>query len=278
MTEVLIAAAVVGGVGILIGIFLGISGEKFKVEIDEKEIKVREALPGNNCGGCGFAGCDALAKAIVAGEAKVNQCPVGGEPVANVIAQILGVKADSGDKKVAFVKCSGTCDKTKDLYKYTGVETCEAMFYMQNSGTKVCTYGCMGLGSCVKSCEFDAIHIVDGIAVVDREKCKACGKCVSTCPKHLIELVPYDSKVFVGCNSNDKGPAVKKGCQAGCIGCMLCTKQCPVDAITVTNNLAHIDYDKCVNCGSCAAKCPAKVIRVLEDKVVVDDTNSESES
>lgn len=262
MLEIIIAAAVVGGVGILIGIFLGVSAEKFKVEVDEKEIKVREALPGNNCGGCGFAGCDALAKAIAAGEAKVNACPVGGEPVAVAIAAILGVEAEEGQRLTAYVKCSGTCDKTKEMYTYSGVETCEAMMYMQNTGKKVCTFGCMGYGSCVKACEFDAIHIVDGIAVVDEEKCKACGKCVATCPKHLIELVPYKAPVKVACNSNDKGAVVKKGCETGCIGCMLCTKQCETGAITVTNNLAHIDYDKCTGCGKCAEKCPVKVIKI----------------
>ena len=265
MTEVLIAALVVGSLGILIGLFLGFASEKFKVSIDEKEVKVREALPGNNCGGCGYAGCDALAKAIVNGEAKVNQCPVGGENVASAIAEILGVTAVLEDKKVAFVKCQGTCDKTKKLYDYSGVNTCEAMFYMQNSGDKVCTYGCMGLGSCVKACEFDAIKIVDGVAVVDKEKCKACGKCVATCPKHLIEMVSYASEVHVVCNSNDKGPVVKKACENGCIGCMLCTKQCEYGAISVTNNLAHIDYDKCTGCGKCAEKCPVHAIKV-EDK------------
>ena len=70
VTGIIIAAAVVGILGILIGIFLGIASEKFKVEVDEKEILVRNELPGNNCGGCGYAGCDALAKAIAAGQAE----------------------------------------------------------------------------------------------------------------------------------------------------------------------------------------------------------------
>lgn len=76
MTGVIIAAAIVGGTGIIIGLFLGISGEKLKVEVDEKEVAVREALPGNNCGGCGYPGCDGLAKAIAKGEAPANGCPV----------------------------------------------------------------------------------------------------------------------------------------------------------------------------------------------------------
>jgi len=112
----------------------------------------------------------------------------------------------------------------------------------------------------VKACQFDAIHIVDGVAVVDKEKCVACGQCVAICPRGLIELVPYTAEHLVQCNSHDKGPDVKKKCDAGCIGCTLCTKQCEVEAIQMDNNLAKIDYEKCINCGKCAAKCPAKVI------------------
>lgn len=265
MTEIIIAALVVGAVGIIIGIFLSISSEKFKVEVDEKEILVREELPGNNCGGCGFAGCDALAKAIARGEAKVNACPVGGENVADKIAAIMGVDAGEMVKMTAYVKCSGTCDKATNLYEYVGPQDCKLASYMQNTGSKTCTYGCLGFGSCVKACEFGAISVVDGVAVVDRDKCKACGKCIEVCPKNLIELVPYEANVKVACNSKDKGVVVKKACSAGCIGCMICTKQCEFGAITVTNNIAHIDYDKCTGCGKCAEKCPVKVIHITDN-------------
>ena len=118
----------------------------------------------------------------------------------------------------------------------------------------------MGYGSCVKACAFDAIHVIDGVAQVDKEKCKACGKCVATCPRHLIELIPYDAKQVVKCASKDKGKDVMSVCQTGCIGCMMCTKQCEFGAITVENNIAHIDYDKCTGCGKCAEKCPKKII------------------
>ena len=261
VTAILVAALVVGGVGILIGFFLGISGEKFKVEVDEKEVAILGELPGNNCGGCGYAGCSGLAAAIAKGEAPVNQCPVGGAPVAAKIGAIMGVDAGAGEKKVAFVKCAGTCDKTQKDYEYTGNEDCASMMFVPNGGPKACNYGCLGFGSCVKACQFDAIHVVDGVAVVDKEKCVACGKCVATCPKGLIELVPYKAEHLVQCSSHDKGPAVKKVCTAGCIGCTLCTKQCEFDAIHMENNVAVIDYEKCTNCGKCAAKCPAKVIQ-----------------
>ena len=107
VTGIILAAAVVGILGILIGIFLGVASEKFKVEVDEREILVRNELPGNNCGGCGYAGCDALAKAIAAGQADVGACPVGGASAAEKIGAIMGVAGGAADKKVAFVKCSG---------------------------------------------------------------------------------------------------------------------------------------------------------------------------
>lgn len=258
---IIIAAAVVGAVGLVIGVLLGVASEKFKVEVDEKEILVRNELPGNNCGGCGYPGCDGLAKAIAAGQAAVDACPVGGAPVGAKIAAIMGVEAGSAEKQVAFVKCKGTCDKTNMQYRYYGIDDCRKVSVVPGAGEKACAYGCMGYGTCVKACQFDAIHIVDGVAVVDKEKCVACGKCVAACPNHLIELVPYKAEHLVQCSSHDKGKDVKAKCENGCIGCTLCTKQCEVGAIHMENNLAVIDYSLCTNCGKCAAKCPAKVIQ-----------------
>ncbi len=267
MTAIVIATVTVGIVGILIGVLLGIASEVFKVEVDEKEIQVREALPGNNCGACGYPGCDGLAKAIASGEAKVNQCPVGGQPVAAKIAVIMGVDdVGASEKKVAFVKCKGNCNYTKKLYTYSGLYDCNGAMVVPGAGGKSCEYGCMGYGSCVKACEFDSIHIVDGIALVDKEKCVACGKCVSACPKKLIDMVPYKAKTLVQCNSQDKGKTVKDKCSVGCIGCTMCVKQCQDDAIHMVGNVALVDYSKCIECGRCAMKCPTKVI--ISDKLV----------
>lgn len=260
MSGVILAAIVVGATGCLIGFFLCFASEKFKIDTDPREDAVLDALPGNNCGGCGYAGCSACAAAIVKGEAPVNQCPVGGEPVAKEIGKIMGVDAGAAEKKVAFVKCSGNCEKAEDKYNYRGIEDCVAASQVPGGGPKACSYGCLGFGSCVKACQFDAIHIIDGIAFVDREACKACGKCVAICPRHLIELQPYDSSYAVACASHDKGVQVGKVCKAGCIACHMCEKACQYDAVHVVDNIAYIDQDKCVGCGACAAKCPKKVI------------------
>ena len=257
---ILISAAVIGAIALFIGLFLGFSEKAFHVEVDEKEIAVRECLPGNNCGGCGYASCDDLAKKMVEGVAPSNACPVGGDPVAAKVSAIMGVEAETGVKKVAFVKCAGTCDKAKSDYQYTGVEDCTSMAFVPGGGPKTCNYGCLGYGSCVKACPFDAIRIVDGIAVVDKDKCKSCGKCVAVCPKNLIEIVPYTAKHLVQCSSKDKGKDVMKACSVGCIGCQLCKKNCPSDAITITENIAHIDTEKCTDCGLCKDKCPKKII------------------
>lgn len=228
MTEIIIAAAIVGGTGILIGLFLGLSGEKLKVEVDEKEVAVREALPGNNCGGCGYAGCDGLAAAIAKGEAPANGCPVGGEAVAQQIAEIMGVEIETGVRKAAFVKCSGNCNVAKNDYAYSGAADCQMASMVTNGGPKACNYGCLGLGSCVKACEFGGISIIDGVAVIDRDKCKACGQCVAVCPKNLIEIRPVTGVANVVCSSKDKGKAVMDVCSVGCIGCTLCEKQCEI--------------------------------------------------
>jgi len=235
------------------------TGDKFKVEVDERESAVRESLPGNNCGACGFAGCDALAAAIAKGEAPVNACPVGGAPVAKKVGEIMGQSAEAAERKVAFVRCKGTCDVTRNQGNYVGIQDCRSAV-LAGINIADCGYGCLGLGSCAAACPQDAIMIVNDVAMVNRKRCIGCGLCVKACPKGLIELVPESKRVSVQCSNHDKGPLVKKVCSAGCIGCMLCTKQCEFDAIHVTGNLAQVNYDNCTQCGKCAEKCPVKVI------------------
>lgn len=177
----------------------------------------------------------------------------------------MGVEAGESVRMTAFVKCRGDKERTRVDYDYTGIEDCAMVAFVPNGGPKSCNDGCLGFGSCVKACPFGAIHVVNGVAVVDKEACKACGKCVAACPKHLIELIPYDAQYVVPCMSRDKGKVVMDACSAGCIGCHLCEKTCENGAITVTDNVASIDYSKCTHCGACVAKCPKKVIKLAKE-------------
>ena len=260
---VIIAVVILAALGALFGLVLGFAAKVFAVEVDPKEEAVLGCLPGANCGGCGFAGCSGYAAAVAKGAAPVNACAAGGETVAAQIAEIMGVSAGTMVKQLAQVHCTG-CGQNYKQYEYVGLHDCVAASKVPGGGALSCAYGCLGLGSCEKACPFDAIHVIDGVAVVDEEKCKACGKCVDICPRHIIALEPYKTKrhVTIPCSSHDKGVDARKVCDNGCIGCSLCAKSCPKEAITMVNNLAVIDYEKCIGCGICAQKCPRKLITV----------------
>ena len=260
--EVIIAVAVVGVIGIIVGIILSVAEKVFHVDIDEREEAIREVLPGSNCGGCGFAGCDACAEAIAKGNAEVSACPVGGASVAQKIGEIMGVEVGDMTRMVAYVKCDGTSDKREVEYNYFGIDSCIYADKMPGSSPYACKYGCLGFGSCARVCDQQAIRIINRKAVVDESLCVACGKCLRVCPHDLIELIPANSKHRVQCASLARGLEVKNACTAGCIGCGLCAKNCPNDAIEFKNNIAVINYEKCTECGACVEKCPRKIIKV----------------
>lgn len=260
MQIILYSVLLIAIIALLIGIFLGISSTIFKVEVDDRIIKVRECLPGNNCGGCGFAGCDALAEAIVKNGASINACTVGGEPVATKIGAVMGIEAGAVIKMVAFVHCDGNCENVDKLYEYTGEKDCRLAKLMPNNGDKKCAYACMGYGSCVKVCKFGAISIESNVAKVDKDKCTACKACINACPMKIIDLVPYSKSHIVKCSNKDKGKMAMDACKVSCIACGMCEKNCTKNAINVKDNIAVIDYEKCDNCGTCATKCPRKCI------------------
>ena len=223
---------------------------------------IRDILPSANCGACGFVGCDAFAKAVVNKNASVSSCSVGGVSVAKKIASILGIEATEHERKVSYIKCGGNCENAQSRYLYQGLNDCHAAMQLAAGGSKSCSFGCLGEGSCMKVCPFQAVKIENSIAVIDTEKCNACGKCVAECPKNLIVVVPFRSNVRVACNSKDNGKITRSHCKVGCIGCKLCEKTCKLDAIHVNKFNAEIDYNKCVGCKQCVAKCPTKAIIV----------------
>lgn len=263
MTVFLIPALAIGLIGLFFGALLAFSSIVFKVNKDERIDEVLDLLPGANCGGCGYAGCAALANAIVTKGEKATKCNIITEDGTMKICKIMGIEADKVLKKSARLRCAGTTSKCSMRYDFTGIDDCHTAMLL-NGGPKSCEYGCMGLGSCVAACKFDAISIKDGIAHIDQSKCTGCGGCVSTCPKNIIELAPIKDPIYVACHSTDKGAQVRAYCSAGCIGCKICEKNCEAGAIKVENNLAHIDYDKCTVCGACIEACPKKIIHRVD--------------
>lgn len=259
LSNIIYPVVSLGGLGLLFGSGLAVAANVFKVEVDPKVAKIRAAVPGANCGACGFPGCDGFAVAVAKGDAPVNGCPVGGAGCTEAIAEIMGVNAEAADRNVAHVICNGASCNAKEKFEYEGIKDCNAANLI-SGGSKSCQYGCLGLGSCLDVCDFDAITIEDGIAKIDPDNCTSCGKCLDICPKSVIKLAPYNQKVIVDCNSLEFGKDVKVKCKTGCIGCKICVKVCPFDAIEVENNIAIIDYEKCTNCMLCAEKCPTKAI------------------
>ena len=264
--EIIMPVGVIGGLGLIFGLSLAFASKKFEVKVDERIAPVREALPGVNCGACGYTGCDGFAEALVGGSAKVNGCPVGGSELPGKLGNILGVEVEEIECKAARVMCKGSYDKCNIKFNYAGIEDCAAAANLFG-GPSSCTYGCVGMGSCVRECPFDAIVMDNGVAKILQAKCTACAKCVVICPKKIIKLVPVDSEYTVSCSSLDKGGVVRKICSVGCIGCGKCTKVCPSAAIKLNGTLAEILPENCTNCGECMKVCPTGSINIYDCRV-----------
>lgn len=265
MTLIIYTIAVALAIGFLLGILLGLFQKIFAVKVDPKVQAVREALSGANCGGCGYAGCDAFAEAVVAGDAPANGCVAGGSAVSEKVSAVMGVSAGGAEKKVAFLACNGTKDCAKDKGEYEGVKTCAAAQLTMN-GTKLCAFGCIGYGDCVEACPFDALSMgADGLPKVDSSKCVGCGKCAKTCPKHLFSLIDAGTKGAIArcSNHSDNKSQIKKDCSVGCFKCGICSKKCPLGCIDITSGIPKIDYNQCVGCGVCVESCPDKVLTLI---------------
>ncbi|BBB89760.1 MAG TPA: Fe-S cluster domain-containing protein [Methylomusa anaerophila] len=263
--QAIVILAVMTGLGVIFGLVLAYANKKFAIEVNPLIHIVEDVLPKGQCGACGYAGCMAYAEAVVMNpDVPPNLCIPGKDTVAKLVADLTGKAAAAVEPRIAQVKCAGTRAKAVKASEYQGVQDCVAANLLFG-GPKTCKYGCLGLGTCVRSCPFDAMTMSDdGIPVIDPDKCTGCGKCETVCPKSVIAMMPIGAHVRVNCMSHDKGAVAKKACSAACIGCTLCMKECPYGAVKMDNNLAVVDAKVCMEkCSDpkCLAKCPTKAIR-----------------
>ena len=266
MTSTIIwTIAVVTVLGALLALILFFVAKKFMVREDPRIDLVEKAMPGANCGGCGFAGCRAFAEsAVKAPNLDSHYCPVGGNDTMAKVAEILGIEVKAQAPRVAVLRCNGNCSARPVVNDYDGAASCKVKAQLY-AGDTACAFGCLGCGDCVSACSFGALSMdpSTGLPVVDESKCTACGSCAKACPKGLFELRPKGARgmrEFVSCVNRDKGPAAKKACANACIGCGICVKTCTHDAITLDANIAYIDPAKCKLCRECEAMCPTGAI------------------
>lgn len=284
--QILIAVLVLGGLGIIFSLVLYFVAQKFKVEEDPLIDEIAEVLPGANCGGCGMAGCRAMAEAFVKqGNMDGLKCPAGGDAVAQKVAALLGCVAEASEPQVAVVRCNACFTGERAKSRYDGLRDCS---YANSvfAGENGCAFGCLGLGNCASVCQFGALTMdpVTGAPVVDEEKCTACGACVKACPRGIIELRNKgrnNRRVYVNCVNKEKGAVARLTCDSACIGCGKCTKVCKFEAIKVENNLAYVDFNLCKACGMCVNECPTgalKAVNFTPKKIVKAEPTAAAET
>ncbi len=260
--DIFSAFLAVSGLGILFGIGLAYASKVFAVKKDELIEELEDALPGLNCGACGYAGCSSYAEVIAGGdEEDLTLCAPGGEPTAFKIAELMGKEVSfNSDKKVAQVFCKGDRETSTYQFDYNGIKDCNALYALYG-GDKTCPFGCLGLGSCIKVCPTDAIkYYKKGLVFVEKDMCITCGKCVDICPTGVMQMLPLSADCYVACNSTDKAGKVRKYCKVGCTGCTLCVKKSPEGGFFIENFLSRIDYSKNGERKAASEKCPPKCI------------------
>lgn len=264
MNDILFASVLIGVIGLISGILLAISSIVMSVKSNKKQEAIRSMLPGANCGACGYTGCDGYAEALALQKEKnIALCKPGGQATVDQLSRYLNLETMQAEKTTAMVLCRGNCQQTAKKADYQGVKSCHMAKQVAN-GDGQCGYGCLGYGDCVSACNYEALHLIDGIAFVDANKCTSCMQCIQNCPQHIIQLIPYEKAVsVVFCSNEDRAPVANKVCQSSCIACGLCVKNCPEHCITIENNHAKIDYQKCTNCTACQKVCPHHCILSL---------------
>ncbi|MCL2276727.1 MAG: RnfABCDGE type electron transport complex subunit B [Treponema sp.] len=263
MSAIITAVVSVTSIGVICAAILSIASKFMYVKIDDRIALLSNIMPGANCGACGYPGCSAYASALIEENAKSNLCAPGGASLLAKISEILGVEAAGIEAKMAVISCRGSGQNKK--MKYNGIESCMAAKNVFK-GESSCAFSCLGYGDCKVVCPSDAICVEGGLARVIAGKCTGCGLCVKTCPSRLISIEKADIPVIIACKNIEKGAITRKKCASGCIACTKCVKECPQSAITITDNIAVIDYNKCDGCGKCASVCITKCIKLLLEK------------
>ncbi len=256
------------GLGFVAAAVLAVASRVFYVEEDPRVEAVMDALPGANCGGCGYAGCEGYAIAVV-NEAGVGAslCVAGSAETSITVGELTGKAVGASDPQISFRRCDKYAGKVKARYQYQGMPSCAAATLLMG-GSDVCSWSCLGFGDCVEACPFNAMTIENGLVHINKAQCTGCGICIKACPRSSLELVPMRARVAVHCATKDKMRAVMDVCESGCINCGKCIKVCPAKAITTEDSRIVLDQQKCLSFGAecqevCVVGCPRKIIRPL---------------
>lgn len=256
------------GLGLVAAAVLAVASRVFYVEEDPRVEAVVEALPGANCGGCGYAGCEGYAIAVVNDPAiSANLCVAGSEETSIAVGELTGKTVTASEPLLSFRRCDKVAGNVGLRYEYQGMPSCAAATLL-TGGVDVCSWSCLGYGDCVQVCPFDAMQVIDRMVVVDTAKCTGCGMCIKACPRNSLELIPTRARVAVFCATKEKLRAVMDICETGCINCGKCIKACPAHAVSSVDGRIEVDQKKCLAYGpecaeACVDACSRNIMRVV---------------